>query len=90
MSQLKRQSCGIVWLACSTAIARKRYIKRNKNSATYFDNQIKDIEQNEDKIAKDLNPKIIDVLNKAKTNKTMEQIYSEFNDYMVYYAGYEE
>lgn len=76
---LKRQWCEIVWFSCSVVVARKRYIKRNKNSATYFDNQIKSIEENNEKIIKNLDPKVIDVLKIDKIDKTMEEIYSAYS-----------
>jgi shikimate kinase len=75
---LKRQWCEVVWLSCSTNFARKRFIKKNKNSATYFDTQIKNIEENKDKILKNLNPKIIDALKDDKTEKSPEEIYSNY------------
>lgn len=76
---LRRQWCEIVWFSCSVPIARKRFVKNNKNTATYFDSQIKYIEENNEKILKNLNPKIIDVLKEDKSNKTIEEIYSDYS-----------
>lgn len=74
---LKRQWCEIIWFSCSTVVARKRFIKKNKNSATYFDTKVKSIEENTEKIIKNLNPKVIGVLKEDKAEKTNEEIYSE-------------
>ncbi|MGH7202829.1 MAG: hypothetical protein ACREHC_00100 [Candidatus Levyibacteriota bacterium] len=78
---LKRQWCEIVWFSCKVSVARQRFIIKNKNSATYFDNKIKSIEENNDKIIKSLNPKIIDVLKEKKTGKIVEEIYSDFSGF---------
>lgn len=74
---LKRQWCEIIWFSCNTAVARKRFIKKNKNSATYFDTKLKTIEENTEKIIKNLNPKVIGVLKENKADKTNEEIYAE-------------
>lgn len=76
---LKRQWFEIVWLSCSTSLARQRFLQKHKNSATYFDTQIKNIKDNTDRIFKNLEPKVIDVLIKDKKDKTMDEIYSEFS-----------
>lgn len=78
-SSLRSESCYIVWFTCNIATARKRFLKRNKNSATYFDTQIKIIQENNKKIADRLKPKVIDVLKENRTDKTMEDIYSDFS-----------
>lgn len=75
---LKRQWCEIIWFNCSTAIARERFVKRGKNSVTYFDTQIKTIKENIDILRKNLNPKAINVLKKDNANKTEEEIYSDY------------
>lgn len=75
---LKRQWCEIIWLSTSIPIARKRFLKKNINSATYFDSQVKSIDENKDKIIKNLNPKIINALFEDKKNKSLEEIYSEY------------
>ncbi|HSW88911.1 MAG TPA: hypothetical protein VLG12_07145 [Candidatus Saccharimonadales bacterium] len=77
-SLLHRQWCEVLWFSCSVAIARERFIKRGIDSVTYFDNQIKKLKANTEKITQRLEPKIIDVLNEDRTNKTMEDIYKDF------------
>lgn len=75
---LKRHGCEIIWFSCSVPIARERYIKRKDGRLiSDFDTQIKNIEENNDVLIKELDPKVIDVLNKDKTEKTIKQIYSE-------------
>lgn len=74
---LKRQWCEIIWFTCKVDSAKKKFVKKYKNSATYFDTQIKSIEGNSEKIIKNLNPKVMDVLKDKKTNKTSDELYSE-------------
>ncbi|MDQ3098278.1 MAG: hypothetical protein M3Q44_00845 [bacterium] len=76
---LKRQWCEVIWLSCSTAVARKRYIKQHGSDSIHlFDTQVKTIEENTPKLVKNLNPHVIDVLKKDNANKTEKEIYADF------------
>lgn len=79
LRMLKSHGFQITWLSCSTAVARERFIKRGKGSVTYFDNQIKSIQENVEKIEKELKPSVIDVLKNDKRSKTIKEIYSELS-----------
>lgn len=72
---LKRQWCEVIWFSTSISLAKKRFVKNNKNSATYFDTLVKSIEESNEKIMKDLKPKIIDVLKEDRSRKTDNEIY---------------